>query len=105
MYSSKSAIAAGLSDDSYILLRVSKGLNSDASLKSQPGRGLGRASGSLRSRQRYSTGRWWIFRVYSFFMLDRPLLRAGVNAALRRSRAVALLGPRQSGKTTLARTF
>ncbi len=38
-------------------------------------------------------------------MLDRPLLRARVQGALRRSRAVALLGPRQSGKTTLARTF
>lgn len=36
-------------------------------------------------------------------MLDRPLIRAAVVTALRRSPVVALLGPRQSGKTTLAR--
>ena len=38
-------------------------------------------------------------------MLDRPTDRALVATALRRSRVVALLGPRQSGKTTLAREF
>lgn len=35
---------------------------------------------------------------------DRPGPRTG-RAALRRSRIVALLGPRQCGKTTLARQF
>lgn len=38
-------------------------------------------------------------------MIDRFQLNSRVRAALRRSRAVALFGPRQSGKTTLARTF
>ena len=38
-------------------------------------------------------------------MLKRPRLEALVHRALGRSRAVALVGPRQSGKTTLARTF
>lgn len=38
-------------------------------------------------------------------MIDRPTDRARVATALRRSRVVALLGPRQSGKTTLAREF
>ena len=38
-------------------------------------------------------------------MIDRPTDRALVATALRRSRVVALLGPRQSGKTTLAREF
>lgn len=38
-------------------------------------------------------------------MIDRPADVARVRAALRRSRVVALLGPRQSGKTTLARQF
>lgn len=38
-------------------------------------------------------------------MIDRPIDRALVATALRRSRVVALLGPRQSGKTTLAREF
>lgn len=36
-------------------------------------------------------------------MLDRPDLLTGIRAALRRSRVVALIGPRQSGKTTVAR--
>lgn len=35
--------------------------------------------------------------------IPRPALQAAVRAALRRSPAVALLGPRQCGKTTLAR--
>jgi hypothetical protein len=35
--------------------------------------------------------------------LPRPLLQARLADALRRSRAVALVGPRQTGKTTLAR--
>ncbi len=38
-------------------------------------------------------------------MLPRPQLIAQVRAALRRSPVVALVGPRQCGKTTLARTF
>lgn len=36
-------------------------------------------------------------------MLDRPLLSAALDRALSRSPAVALVGPRQVGKTTLAR--
>lgn len=36
-------------------------------------------------------------------MIERGLLKIRVEAALRRSRVVALLGPRQAGKTTLAR--
>ena len=36
-------------------------------------------------------------------MIERPRWLAGVRAALRRSRVTALLGPRQAGKTTLAR--
>jgi ABC-type multidrug transport system ATPase subunit len=36
-------------------------------------------------------------------MIDRPQLLAGIRAALRRSRVVGLVGPRQSGKTTMAR--
>lgn len=38
-------------------------------------------------------------------MLKRHRLEADVHRALGRSRAVALVGPRQSGKTTLARRF
>lgn len=38
-------------------------------------------------------------------MLRRPALEAAVALALARSRAVVLVGPRQSGKTTLARHF
>lgn len=38
-------------------------------------------------------------------MIERPAILATLNAALKRSRVVALLGPRQSGKTTLARQF
>lgn len=38
-------------------------------------------------------------------MIDRATDSALVRAALRRSRVVALLGPRQCGKTTLARQF
>lgn len=36
-------------------------------------------------------------------MIDRPRLLAKIRAALKRSRVVALIGPRQSGKTTAAR--
>jgi len=36
-------------------------------------------------------------------MVDRPQLLVRIRAALKRSRVVALVGPRQSGKTTLAR--
>jgi uncharacterized protein len=38
-------------------------------------------------------------------MIQRKQLRAAVADALARGRIVALIGPRQSGKTTLARTF
>jgi uncharacterized protein len=38
-------------------------------------------------------------------MIDRPELTARVRSALARSRAVVLVGPRQSGKSTLARHF
>lgn len=36
-------------------------------------------------------------------MIERPQLLARIKRALKRSRVVALIGPRQSGKTTLAR--
>jgi predicted AAA+ superfamily ATPase len=36
-------------------------------------------------------------------MVDRPTALARIHKALRRSRVVALTGPRQCGKTTLAR--
>jgi uncharacterized protein len=38
-------------------------------------------------------------------MLERPQLLGRIGRALKRSRVVALIGPRQSGKTTLARTL
>ena len=38
-------------------------------------------------------------------MIKRPILIQQVRLALKRSRVVALLGPRQCGKTTLARQF
>lgn len=38
-------------------------------------------------------------------MIDRPELRSHIEATLNRSRVVALIGPRQSGKTTMARLF
>ncbi len=38
-------------------------------------------------------------------VIDRKSDLARVRAGLRRSRVVALLGPRQCGKTTLARQF
>lgn len=37
--------------------------------------------------------------------IERPRLRARIAAALERSRGVVLVGPRQVGKTTLARSF
>jgi uncharacterized protein len=43
--------------------------------------------------------------VYHFRMIDRKTDIGLIRAALRRSRVVALLGPRQCGKTTLARQF
>ena len=43
--------------------------------------------------------------VYYPLVIDRKADVALVRAALRRSRVVALLGPRQCGKTTLAREF
>jgi uncharacterized protein len=38
-------------------------------------------------------------------MIDRNALEQAIQTGLRRSRVVALIGPRQSGKTTLARKF
>lgn len=38
-------------------------------------------------------------------MIERPSYAADIQAALQRSRIVALIGPRQSGKTTLAQMF
>lgn len=43
--------------------------------------------------------------VYNRGMMDRRTDVDLVRAALKRSRVVALLGPRQCGKTTLARQF
>ena len=37
--------------------------------------------------------------------IDRPRLRDAISAAIRRNRGVVLVGPRQVGKTTLARSF
>jgi predicted AAA+ superfamily ATPase len=42
---------------------------------------------------------------YHANMLDRPLLEGSISTALRRARAVILAGPRQVGKTTLARQW
>ena len=38
-------------------------------------------------------------------MIDRTAIKRAIQTGLRRSRVVALIGPRQSGKTTLARKF
>ena len=38
-------------------------------------------------------------------MIERTALLSSIKKALGRSRIVALIGPRQSGKTTLARQF
>jgi uncharacterized protein len=38
-------------------------------------------------------------------VIERPTYAADIQAALQRSRIVALIGPRQSGKTTLAQMF
>jgi predicted AAA+ superfamily ATPase len=43
--------------------------------------------------------------VYAEGMIDRKTDIEMVKTALRRSRIVAMLGPRQCGKTTLARQF
>jgi len=43
------------------------------------------------------------FRGKLFSMIERARLHARIARALRRSRVVGLVGPRQSGKTTLAR--
>src|SRR3954469_11858863 len=43
--------------------------------------------------------------VYHWAVIDRQTDIGLVRTALRRSRVVALLGPRQCGKTTLARQF
>jgi len=46
-----------------------------------------------------------VFQGFVHPHLPRTHLQAAVTRALQRSRVVALLGPRQAGKTTLARTF
>jgi uncharacterized protein len=38
-------------------------------------------------------------------MIERPALKSRIDSALARSRIVSLLGPRQCGKTTMARLF
>ena len=38
-------------------------------------------------------------------MIPRPVLSQQIATALARSRVVVLIGPRQCGKTTMARTF
>ena len=43
--------------------------------------------------------------VYYSSMIERQIDIKLIRTALRRSRIVALLGPRQCGKTTLARQF
>jgi len=43
------------------------------------------------------------FSCYTRTMIERAWYLSEIRAALRRSRVVALVGPRQSGKTTLAR--
>jgi predicted AAA+ superfamily ATPase len=45
------------------------------------------------------------FHGINIAMLDRHALHLRIEAALGRSRIVVLVGPRQTGKTTLARTF
>jgi uncharacterized protein len=45
------------------------------------------------------------FQGYIVSMIQRPFTIAAIGTALERSRIVALLGPRQCGKTTLARQF
>ena len=42
---------------------------------------------------------------YNVIMIERPSYLNEIQAALQRSRIIALIGPRQSGKTTLARLF
>ena len=44
-------------------------------------------------------------RVYDVAVIDRPMDVSCIRAALKRNRVAALLGPRQCGKTTLARQF
>ena len=46
-----------------------------------------------------------VFHDTILTMIDRPQLTLRIRRALRRSRVVVLLGPRQSGKTTLARAL
>ena len=46
-----------------------------------------------------------IFHGKRIAMLERKTIHAKISAAIQRSRVVGLIGPRQCGKTTLARTF
>ena len=43
--------------------------------------------------------------VYSLHMIERKDILQDIHKAIKRGRIVSLLGPRQSGKTTLARNF
>ncbi len=43
--------------------------------------------------------------VYNRAMIERPFVVSQIKKALKRSRITALIGPRQCGKTTLARLF
>ena len=43
--------------------------------------------------------------IYTYLMIKRPHVLLQINKAIKRSRITALIGPRQCGKTTLARTF
>ena len=46
-----------------------------------------------------------ISRYNAFMLIDRPAAKSTLRTALARSSAVALIGPRQCGKTTLCREF
>ena len=45
------------------------------------------------------------FRVHGSAMLNRPELLNDIKEVLERSRIVTITGPRQSGKTAMAREF
>jgi ABC-type multidrug transport system fused ATPase/permease subunit len=47
----------------------------------------------------------FVFSWYYGIMIQREALLETIQTAIKRSRVVALTGPRQSGKTTLARQF
>lgn len=55
----------------------------------------------------YHENSYFIFEIswYYISMIERPSYLTEIQSALQRSRIVALVGPRQSGKTTLAQMF